>query len=226
MLNELDHAGQEHLDAEYVAIYEAKAGYDPVGDVDVLCAHGLDRHATLVDLGAGTGQFAVAAAGVCRHVTAVDVSPAMLDVMRRRVDALGLHNVTVAPGGFLSYEHAGPPADAVFSRHALHQLSDFWKGVALERVHAMLRPGGTLRLRDLVYDFEPAEVPDRIEEWLAGATTDASRGWTAAELAEHVRDEHGTYRWLLEPLIEHAGFDILDTVIDRGLYAAYTCRRR
>ena len=129
-------------------------------------------------------------------------------------------------GGFLSFEHTGPPADVVFSRHALHQLPDFWKGLALARIHAMLRPGGTFRLRDLVYDFEPSEVPDRIDAWLAGATADASRGWTAAELAEHVRDEHGTYRWLLEPLLEHAGFEILDTTIDRGLYAAYTCRRR
>ena len=226
MLNELAHAGREHLDAGYVATYEAKAGYHPAEDVAILCRHGLDARATVVDLGAGTGQFAVAAAAVCREVVAVDVSPAMVDVMRRRVDALGVRNVAVVTGGFLSYEHVGPRADVVFSRHALHQLPDFWKGLALARVHAMMRPGGTFRLRDLVYDFEPHEVPRRIDAWLPAATTDSARGWTAAELAEHVREEHGTYRWLLEPLLEHAGFEILDAVTYSDLYAAYTCRRR
>ena len=34
MLDELAHAGQEHLDDAYVAGYEAKAGYDPGPDVD------------------------------------------------------------------------------------------------------------------------------------------------------------------------------------------------
>ncbi len=29
---------------------------------------------------------------------------------------------------FLSCEHSGPPADAVFTRNAVHQLPDFWKG--------------------------------------------------------------------------------------------------
>jgi hypothetical protein len=59
--------------------------------------------------------------------------------------------------------------------------------------------------------------------WFAGAFDDPARGWTAAELAEHVRIEHSTYRWLFEPLLEHGGFEIVDQVFRHG---AYTCRRR
>ena len=36
LLDEGAHAGPEHLDAAYVAMYERKAGYDPTDDVDVL----------------------------------------------------------------------------------------------------------------------------------------------------------------------------------------------
>ena len=51
-------------------------------------------------------------------------------------------------------------------------------------------------------------------------------GWTADELAEHVRIEHSTYSWLFEPLLERTGFEILEREYVRGVYGAYTCRRR
>jgi|ERR1039457_15691 trans-aconitate methyltransferase len=59
---------------------------------------------------------------------------------------------------FLSCQHAGPPADFVFTRNALHQLPDSWKAIALDRVAGMLRPGGVLRVEDLIYDFQPSEA--------------------------------------------------------------------
>jgi SAM-dependent methyltransferase len=225
-LDERAHAGPEHLDAAYVAGYDRKAAYDPDEDVGALLAPGVGKDDTVVDLGAGTGTFSVAIAGHVGRVIAVDVSPAMIAALRTRVEDSLLTNVTIVPAGFLSYVHAGPPAAAVFTRNALHQLPDFWKGVALQRIAEILRPGGLLRLRDLVYDFEPADARQRIEEWLAGAVADPAVGWTAAELAEHVRGEHSTYRWLLDTLLEHSGFEILDVSYRRGAYGTYTCRRR
>jgi len=50
-----------------------------------------------------------------------------------------LDNVEVVEAGFLTYEHQGRPADVIYSRYALHQVPDFWKGVALARLHAALR---------------------------------------------------------------------------------------
>lgn len=107
--------------------------------------------------------------------------------------------MAVVEAGFLSYEHPGDPPDFVFTRNALHQLPDFWKGIALARVASLLAPGGILRLHDLVFDFDPVDAPARVEEWMTGAVTDPAAGFTAEELAEHTR---------------------------RGAYAAYTCRRR
>jgi len=224
-LDELAHAGPEHLDPAYTATYDAKAQTDPAPDVAALRALGLNASSTLVDLGAGTGTFALAAAPHCRRVVAVDVSPAMLPLIRAQAEARGLGNVEVVHAGFLSYEHQGAPADFVYSRNALHHLPDFWKGIALARVAALLRPGGIFFLRDLVYSFEPAEASERFEPWLANAPARPEAGWTRAELAEHIRTEYSTYNWLLEPLIERAGFAI-EHVSASAAFAAYTCVKK
>jgi cyclopropane fatty-acyl-phospholipid synthase-like methyltransferase len=219
-------AGPEHLDPAYVAGYDVKAGIDLDEELALLRAHGLGPETTLVDLGAGTGALALAAAPECRRVVAVDVSPAMLAAVRQRLDAAGVANVELVRAGFLTYEHDGRPPQLVHSRNALHHLPDLWKGVALVRIHDLLTPGGTLILRDLVYSFDPRDAEERVEAWLAGAAPTAAEGWTRAELEEHLRTEHSTFSWLLEPLLEHAGFDIREASHRGGVHATYVCVAR
>jgi SAM-dependent methyltransferase len=220
--DEIGYAGLEHLDADYVAGYDAKAQVDPRDDIAILVAHGLGPGTTIVDLGAGTGVFTAAAAATGATVIAVDVSPAMV----RHLDAqfAGQPDVTVVPAGFLTYEHIGAPVEFVYCRNALHQLPDFWKGIALQRITRYLAPGAIFRVRDLVFDFEPAEADEFIPAWMAGGVDDPARGWTPDELAEHVRIEFSTYRWLFEPMLERVGFEILDVDYVRRAYGAYTCR--
>ena len=67
-------------------------------------------------------------------------------------------------------------------------------------------------------------IDEVVARWLASATSDAATGWTAAQLAEHVRDEHSTFTWLLEPMLEHVGFELRDRRLSPSrTYAAYTC---
>jgi ubiquinone/menaquinone biosynthesis C-methylase UbiE len=224
MIDELAHAGSEHLDAAFVAGFDRKQGYsDPAADLAALREHGVGNAATVVDLGAGTGRFALAAAPHVDRVVAVDVSPAMLALLRERAGAAGLANVECVQAGFLSYEHAGPPADAVYTRNALHQLPDFWKALALDRMAKLLRPGGVLRLRDLIFDFQPAEAGAVLDDWLDGAAADPSRGYTREDFAEHLRTEFSTFRWLLEPMLAAAGFTIMTAGFEGSIYGAYTC---
>jgi SAM-dependent methyltransferase len=220
-LDERRYAGPEHLDPEYVAGYDEKARVDLEGTLALLRRHGLDVDATLVDLGCGTGLVAANVALEARRVVGVDVSPAMLAVARARSDA-----VEWVEAGFLTYEHAGDPPSLIHSRNALHHLPDFWKGVALVRVHDLLARDGVLVLRDLVYDFEPEETVERVEDWLAAAAPKPAEGWTREELEEHVRDEHSTFSWLLEPLLERSGFEILEREASGGMYATYVCAPR
>ena len=150
----------------------------------------------------------------------------MLEFLRVRAAAAAVTNLTCVQAGFLSYQHAGPPADAVYTRNALHQLPDFWKAVALDRISRMLRPGGVLRLRDLIYDFQPSEADTVFQRWLDNAADDPARGYTSADFAEHIRTEHSTFRWLLEPMLAAAGFEIVTADFRGSVYGAYTCRRR
>jgi SAM-dependent methyltransferase len=228
LLDELALAGREHREPEYVAAYDRKAQFDPTGDLEELRSRGLGPTSTLVDFGAGTGTFALAAASVCKSVIAVDVSPAMVEAIRVKVAAEGVTNVESVQAGFLSYEHRGPPVDFIYTRNALHHLPDFWKGIALGRIGNMLVPGGVLRLRDLVFSFELAEAEERIVAWLDSAAVDRPEdGWTRAELETHLRDEYSTFSWLLEPLLDRAGFEV--AAVDYGsasVYAAYVCVKR
>lgn len=228
-LDELDHAGRENRDEVHAARYDAKEDADAGEEVRMLQDAGvLGPASTVIDLGAGTGQFALAAGAVSQRVVAVDVSPVMLARLEQKIHDTGVRNIDCVSAGFLSYEHRGAAADLVYSRYALHHLPDFWKAIALSRVADVLRPGGTLRLWDIVYHFAPADAEHRLEAWIAETmAADAEQGWTRAELAEHVRDEHSTFTWLLEPMIERAGFDILEAdYADSGVFGRYLCRKR
>jgi ubiquinone/menaquinone biosynthesis C-methylase UbiE len=225
--DEIALAGAEHLDPRYVDAYDRKAGFDPEPDLALLRGRGLGAGSTLVDLGAATGTFAVAAAAEAARVVAVDVSPAMVAAARARVAALGVTNVECVQAGFLSYEHAGEAANFAYSRNTLHHLPDFWKAVALERVARLLRPGGVFRLRDIVFACGPGEAETVVDAWVGTAAPSPELGWTREELDAHVRDEHSTFSWLLEPMLERAGFEIEQA--DYGplrVYAEYLCVRK
>jgi hypothetical protein len=151
----------------------------------------------------------------------------MQERLRGKVEASGHLNIERVSAGFLTYEHSGEPVDFAYSRYALHHLPDFWKALALVRLAGFMRPGAVLRLWDVVYSFQPGEAEQRIESWCATGGNDIEADWSRAELEEHIRDEHSTFTWLLEPIIEHAGFRIDDVDYSPdGMFAQYVARRR
>jgi SAM-dependent methyltransferase len=217
LLDEVAYAGEWHLDPDYVAEYDQKSPTDWSEDVDTLLSLGVGATSTVVDLGAGTGAFARAIAPHVARVVGVDVSEPMVAAMHER-------GVEAVRAGFLTYQHEGHAPDAVFTRNALHHLPDFWKVIALERIARLLQPGGVLLLRDLIFSFEPEEADAAIHQWLDAAPEDPTTGWTAAQLAEHVREEYSTFTWLLEPMLDRVGFEIHDRELDPArAYARYTC---
>jgi len=227
MLDEIASAGRENLDDGHVARYDAKENADAGAEM-LLCRElGLGRDATVVDLGAGTGQFALAAAAAYARVVAVDVSPVMLERLRAKRDHAGLANLEIVNAGFLSYEHRGPQPDLVYSRLALHHLPDAWKALALARIARMLSPGGAFRLLDVVYSFDLSEAHERLEKWCAEFEGNGSEhDWSRVELEEHVREEHSTFSWLLEAMIERSGLRIEDASYSTdGIFASYVLRQ-
>jgi len=224
-LDELASAGRENLDPEHVARYDAKEDAGAAAEVALLGSLGLGPDSVVVDLGAGTGQFTLAAAPVCARVVAVDVSPVMRAAIEVRLAAAEASNVEVVAAGFLTYDHSGPPADFVYSRFALHHLPDFWKVLALRRMRAICRTGAVLRLSDVVYSGEPEGVEERLAAWCAAFDDAPDGGWTRADVEEHIRDEHSTFTWLLEPMIERSGFAIEQREYSHdGIFARYVAR--
>lgn len=225
-LDQVASAGRENLDAQHVARYDSIEDASADREVALLQRWGMGPESVVVELGTGTGQFALAAAGVCDRVIAVDVSPVMIAELQAKLARQAIGNVDVVSAGFLDYEHRGAPADLVYSRYAMHHLPDFWKGVAFARIQQMLRPGGLLRIWDVVYSFEPHDAEERLEAWCATGGPDGGPGWSRADYEEHVRDEHSTYTWVLEALAQRAGFlvEVAEYSAD-GIFAEYVFRR-
>ena len=226
MIDELAYAGPEHLDPTFVAGYDTKQGHpSPAEDLEVFVAHGLDSSSIVVDLGAGTGQFAIEAARRFARVIAVDVSPVMLGLLGEKTANESLDNVERIRAGFLTYRHSGSLADGIYTRNALHHLPDFWKALALDRMASFIKPGGLLRIHDLAYDFLPSDTDQVFDRWFDCAVIDSAHGYTTQDFIEHIRTEHSTFRWLFESMLTRAGFDIVDVAFRGSTYGSYTCTR-
>ncbi len=219
--DEFQQIGVDFANREQVERYTQNQGTRPVDEQALIERLGIGPNHTVIEFGCGTGVFALEATAVCQHLYAVDVSPAMLDYVRDRAQQRNITNLTTVHAGFLSYEHAGPAADFVVSKYVLHHLPDFWKMVALQRIAAMLSPGGTLYLRDVIFSFPPATYEASINGWIERVAQPASEGFTAAEFAMHVREEYSTYHWIIEGLLQRAGFTIIESNYLTAEHAEY-----
>lgn len=144
------------LDAEVYDRSPTHAGTDPVEAAAWRAA--LDRHlppapSRILDVGAGTGAISLMLAELGHHVTALDLSPAMLSRLRDKAAHRGL-DVEVIEGP--ATDPPPGPFDAVVERHVLWTMPDpvaaliAWRGVAsrlvsYESIHGTRGMSRTLR---------------------------------------------------------------------------------
>jgi S-adenosylmethionine-dependent methyltransferase len=103
--------------------------------------------ATVVDIGGGTGGFAVRVAELGHAVTVIDPSPDALAILARRAEESGVPDrVTAHQGDIASLAELLPAgsADVVLCHGVLEIVED--PAAALEALARVLRPGGTLSL--------------------------------------------------------------------------------
>ncbi|WP_349368830.1 class I SAM-dependent methyltransferase [Salinarimonas sp.] len=221
--DDLRQVGHDFEDETTVAVYDARQGTTDEASRALATALGVGPGVRVIELGPGTGAFAVAAAETGAEVDAVDVSAAMLRALAARADAAGVR-IARHRAGFLTYEHAGPPADLIVTRYAFHHLPDFWKGVALLRLRAMLRPGGRLYLKDVVFSFPLERYEEGIEGWIDRMTSGGD-GWSRDDFETHVAEEHSTFDWILEGLFARSGFAVIEKTRSDDTYCAYLLER-
>jgi len=222
---EFSPVGVDLAGAEAVARYDRNQGTDPERDNALLDRLGVGSGTRFVDLACGTGSLVVEAARRGADAHGVDVAEEMLAFTRRRAANAGVE-VSLHHAGFLSYDHTGPAADVVTTRSALHQLPDFWKQAALLRIAGHVRPGGLLYVWDLMFSFPPAEYAAQVEGMIDELGRPEGEGFTRADFEAHVREEFSTYTWILEGLLERAGFAVEESAFPRPTHGEFVCRRR
>jgi len=114
---------------------------------DALDVPGADDGLQVVDIGGGTGGFAVRVAELGHRVTVVDPSPDALAILGRRAEESGVAERVHAVQGDLDTLPDVVPAgsaDAVLCHGVLEIVDD--PARALEAIGAALRPGGVLSL--------------------------------------------------------------------------------
>ncbi len=224
--DEMKQIGKDYDNSAEVASYDARHGKfrdvekENEGILETLCVK--PEH-ILIDLGTGTGAFALLAARRCARVYAVDISHAMLEYAKKKAARAGLTNIVFCHGGFLTYSHDAPPVDAIVSNTAFHHLPDFWKGIALKRLNTMLKTGGQLYLSDVV--FEDRNVYENIEQFIEKLEKTAGPE-IRADVEAHIRQEFSTYDWIIEGLLERADFEITSRAMREGVIARYLCRKK
>lgn len=114
---------------------------------------------TVLDVACGPGILACAFAKVARHVTGIDLTPAMLDRARALQSEQRLGNVTWQQGDVLPLPYADASFTLVVSRFAFHHLLD--PGAVLAQMRRVCAPGGTV----MVIDSAPA--PDKADAFNA-----------------------------------------------------------
>src|ERR1700737_491661 len=115
----------------------------------------------LLDIGAGTGLLAIAAAPRVAHVSALDVSPAMCRHLVRKFDRCGLGNVEVLVNAATDLPLTDGTIDVVVSNYCFHHLSDREKEQALAQIRRVLRPGGRLVFADMMFRINLVRRRDR-----------------------------------------------------------------
>jgi ubiquinone/menaquinone biosynthesis C-methylase UbiE len=116
---------------------------------------------TVLDVACGPGILACAFARVARHVTGIDITPAMLDRARLLQEERGLTNLTWDQGDVLPLPYADGSFTLAASRFAFHHFLD--PRAVLAEMARVCAPGGTVLLIDAAPAPDKAEAFNRME---------------------------------------------------------------
>lgn len=165
----------------------------------------LTPKAHVLEIGTGTGHFAIEAAGVYKMVTAFDTSKGMLEYAKQKAKQYARTNIKWINKGFLSLDDT-KKYDAVVTNMALHHLPDFWKAVAFNNIYRSLKQKGKLYLGDVIFSFDPSCYREKIEVWMKDITELLGGKKMKKEAVMHISEEYSTYDWVIEKLLHISGF--------------------
>ena len=140
----------------------------------------------VLELGCGTAYFTRELAQTGATITAIDISPELLEEARRSCPA---GNVTFETQNASALNYRDETFDSVVGSSVLHHLE---LAPAVNEIHRVLRPRGT------IYFTEPNMMNPQI-------AMQKNIPWIKRRLGDSP-DETAFFRWPLERLLKRAGF--------------------
>jgi 2-polyprenyl-3-methyl-5-hydroxy-6-metoxy-1,4-benzoquinol methylase len=176
----------------------------------------------VADIGCGNGVLACEAALMGAQVDAIDISPAMLALAELHAKDRKAA-IRTQSAGLLSFAYQPDSYDLIVSEFTLHHLPDFWKAVALSRIHAALKPGANFYLRDIVFVGTPDGVERDVEGWADYSIK--NHDFDRDSVITHMRDEYSTFGWVIERMLADAGFTLVSADYHAPLHGTYLLRK-
>ena len=144
----------------------------------------------VLELGCGTGYFTKELAQTGANITAIDISPELLEAARRRVSA---QNVTFEIQNAYALTYPDAIFDSVVGSSVLHHLEI---DQAFTQIYRVLRPGGTIRFTE----------PNMLNPQIALQKNIPAIKRRAGDSP----DETAFFRWPLKKRLERTGFREVD----------------
>lgn len=128
----------------------------------VLSTIGVGDDDTVLDLACGPGLTTCVLAEAARHVTGIDITPAMIQEAKVQQRSRGVANVAWQIGDVTALPFADASFSLVFTRYSFHHLLD--PGAVFDEMVRVCRPGGKVAIVD-VFASSPMrrEAYDRME---------------------------------------------------------------
>jgi SAM-dependent methyltransferase len=135
------------------ALYDrARPTYPDELFADLAAITGIGAHASVLEVGCGTGQATRSLAALGCSVVAVEAGAAMAALARQRL--AGFPDVEVVASSFEAWDAGGRRVDAVVAASSWHWVDP---SLRWRRAHEVVRPGGWLALVSAVVVRRPGE---------------------------------------------------------------------
>jgi ubiquinone/menaquinone biosynthesis C-methylase UbiE len=143
---------------------------------------GVDAGTTVADVGTGTGFVTAGVAPRVKRIVGIDNAPAMLEVARDNLRALGVFNVDLLVGDIAELPLDDDSVDATFANMVMHHTED--PATMLREMARVTRPGGTVVVVDETEHSYEWMRDEHADVWLGFEEEQVKRLFGAAGLLE------------------------------------------
>ncbi len=141
---------------------------------------GVDEHSEVVDVGTGTGFVSAGLSARVKRIVGVDNAPAMLEVARGNLRALGVSNVDLVVGDIAHLPLEDASMEAAFANMVLHHAED--PAAMLREMARVVGTGGTVAITDEVEHPFAWMRDEHADVWLGFVSEEVEHFFSAAGL--------------------------------------------